>query len=317
MLSDEIRRKLRKLGEAKARPESESESESEATADCPGDGGLARLRQKMLKGAAKATAAGGGRGEASSARVATVRRIALPAQTEGPLVGEEVANEAGACLAIRLALGEVADWGDEFWQLLLEFAARDAAGLHHARPEELAFFDIETTGLSAQPLFLIGILRADEGGPHIVQYLARDYAEEAAALRAGLEALGAARTLVSFNGRSFDLPYIKDRAAYHRLRIDLPKQPHVDLLVHARRRWRGRFADNKLQTLETGALGITRTSDIPGHQIPEAYHEFVRSGCARQMHEILHHNRLDLLTLAALVGELLGDAEPKPAVPPA
>jgi uncharacterized protein YprB with RNaseH-like and TPR domain len=88
------------------------------------------------------------------------------------------------------------------------------------------------------------------------------------------------------------------------------------LLVHARRKWRGRFADNKLQTLETGALGITRTSDIPGHQIPEAYHEFVRSGCARQMHEILHHNRLDLLTLAALTGELLGEAEherPHPA----
>ena len=111
------------------------------------------------------------------------------------------------------------------------------------------------------------------------------------------------------------MPYIKDRAAYHRLRIDLPKQPHVDLLVHARAKWRGRFADNKLQTLETGALGITRAADIPGSQIPEAYHEFVRSGHARQMHEILHHNRLDLLTLAALVGELLGEARDEPSRP--
>ncbi len=38
--------------------------------------------------------------------------------------------------------------------------------------------------------------------------------------------------------------------------------------------------------------------DIPGEEIPAAYHHFVRTGDARDMLTVLHHNALDLLTLA-------------------
>ncbi|MCA9223198.1 MAG: ribonuclease H-like domain-containing protein [Planctomycetales bacterium] len=79
-----------------------------------------------------------------------------------------------------------------------------------------------------------------------------------------------------------------------------PNPLHCDLLHHARRRWRGRLPNCKLQTLEQYLCGRRRSGDIPGHAIPAAYHEYVRSGDAWQMRSILHHNALDLVTLLQL-----------------
>jgi uncharacterized protein YprB with RNaseH-like and TPR domain len=47
-----------------------------------------------------------------------------------------------------------------------------------------------------------------------------------------------------------------------------------------------------------------RVGDIPGAEIGEAYHAFVRTGDARQMVQILTHNMLDLVTLAEILMHL-------------
>ena len=45
--------------------------------------------------------------------------------------------------------------------------------------------------------------------------------------------------------------------------------------------------------------------DVAGFEIPGRYFQFVRSGDCRPLAAVLEHNRLDLLTLAALTGRLL------------
>ena len=70
---------------------------------------------------------------------------------------------------------------------------------------------------------------------------------------------------------------------------------HCDLLHHARRRWRMRLPNCKLQTLERFVCRRLRRDDIAGSQIPQEYHQFVRTGDARQLCSILQHNALDLL----------------------
>lgn len=75
---------------------------------------------------------------------------------------------------------------------------------------------------------------------------------------------------------------------------------HVDILHHARRRWRGRLPNCKLQTLERYICGRRREGDIPGANIPAAYQQFVNSGNPCQMESILFHNALDLVTLLDL-----------------
>lgn len=92
-----------------------------------------------------------------------------------------------------------------------------------------------------------------------------------------------------------------------------PEPIHCDLLHHARRRWRRRLRDCRLQTLEAALCRRMRQDDIPGHQIPHEYHAFVRTGDARAIERIAHHNLLDLLTMAAVAARLLhAAAEPEP-----
>ncbi len=58
-------------------------------------------------------------------------------------------------------------------------------------------------------------------------------------------------------------------------------------------------------SLERRLLGVRRTGDVDGFEVPARYFQFVRTGDARPLEAVLEHNRLDLLTLAALTARLL------------
>jgi len=180
-----------------------------------------------------------------------------------------------------------------------EKAAPDSAPAAFS-PGDFLFTDIETTGLGGSPLFLIGVMDWQNDGLLVRQYLARNYAEEAAVIAFFIDQCAGSKMLVSFNGKTFDYPYIRLRAAA--TGVPFPLAPrHFDLLHESRRLWRGKFADCKLQTLEYHICGRGRAGDIPGHLIPQAYHDFVRTGDAVQIADILTHNMLDLVTLAELM----------------
>jgi uncharacterized protein YprB with RNaseH-like and TPR domain len=119
-------------------------------------------------------------------------------------------------------------------------SARSETACGDASPAKLAFLDLETTGLSATPLFLAGTLLVGDGRIRSLQFLARDYSEERCLINALDEALKDHPVCITFNGKSFDLPYLRERAKYHRLKLEAsPRQ--LDLLHHARRRWRRRL----------------------------------------------------------------------------
>jgi len=173
-----------------------------------------------------------------------------------------------------------------------------------ARLEDVLFLDIETTGLSSEtPLFLIGVLCFDEG-PCLEFFLARGEAEERAALAAFCERC-AGRNLVTFNGNSFDWPYIKGRGARHGVRFDNPPVHH-DLLLLARQIWRHRVPNCRLQTLEEHLCGRNREGDVPSGDIPRQYRRFASQFAAdgsgaHLMAPIVHHNALDILTMTDLL----------------
>ena len=170
-------------------------------------------------------------------------------------------------------------------------------------PEDLVFLDLETTGLGCSPLFLIGTMVWDGSGLVTRQYFARDYSQERGVVALFLQRVAARKLLVSFNGKSFDQPYVRTRAAANRIpcRFDLA---HFDLLHAARRLWKGRLPDCRLQTLERYVCRRSRHDDLPGHLIPDAYHAYVRTGNAAQMVDVLKHNFLDLVTMADLIARM-------------
>jgi hypothetical protein len=164
----------------------------------------------------------------------------------------------------------------------------------------VCYLDIETTGLSGRPLFLIGLMYHESERLVLDQLFARDYTEEPVILRFLNTLLARFGMLVTFNGVSFDVPYIRERMAVHGIELAQTAH-HLDMLLLARGVLRGRTPNHRLQTLERYLLRRKRIGDVPGSEIPEVYHEFVRSGDAREIVGVIHHNRLDLLTMMQLV----------------
>jgi len=224
--------------------------------------------------------------------------------------GEEVAFGEGAFY--RVLAGASAVWPDAetFYREYLEALANpffpEARGcealrpLKTVRPEGVCYLDIETTGLSMAPLFLVGLMYTSEGRLVMDQLFARDYSEEETVLRFLAGAMPPFEILVTFNGITFDVPFIEQRMTIHRLSFHAPPT-HIDLLPLARSVVGGKTPNHRLQTLEAHFCKRKRIGDIAGAEIPEAYHAFVRTHDAKDMANIIHHNRLDLVTMLQLV----------------
>ena len=174
-------------------------------------------------------------------------------------------------------------------------------------PERLVYLDTETTGLAGGTgtcAFLIGIGTL-EGTQFVVrQFFLRDYPEEKAILHALAEILGGFDGLVTYNGKTFDIPLLETRYALARQKSPFGRMLHLDALHPARRLWRLRLESCKLQDLESAVLGIEREGDIPGSEIPAIYFDYLREGDARGLQPVFHHNALDIMTLAAITVEL-------------
>ena len=170
-------------------------------------------------------------------------------------------------------------------------------------PHEILFLDTETTGLSGGTgiyAFLVGVGSWEADGFKIEQYFMRDYHEERAMLAAVGERISRARTLITFNGKRFDLPLLESRFVLARFPWPLGSVIHLDLLYPARRLWKLRLGDCSLGRLEKDILGICRENDVPGHLIPALYFNYTRTGIPRGIREVLDHNRQDIVSLAAL-----------------
>ena len=167
----------------------------------------------------------------------------------------------------------------------------------------LLFVDLETTGIAGGAgsyAFLVGCGWFDCGRFHVRQFLLSSFASERALLEAVCEVAGDVDAVVTYNGKSFDLPLIETRYSLNRLTTPFADMPHVDMLHHARRLWQGDDDGHRLSSLETSLLGHEREGDVPGFEIPARYFRYVHTGDARPLGAVLEHNRLDLLSLALL-----------------
>ncbi len=211
----------------------------------------------------------------------------------------EVTATAGACASLRLEPGET----HPALQAWLARAAQELGALPvgAARRHGALYLDLETLGFAGQPLFLVGMLHAGPGGFHVHQFLARDYSEEAAVLEVCRPLVEQAECLVTYNGRTFDWPFLVGRYRYH-LQEPPPVPRHWDLLPVARALHRGRLPNCALGTVESHVLGIEREGDVPGSAIPELYHRAVAEENPQLLAPVLYHNQVDLLSLACLAG---------------
>ncbi len=222
--------------------------------------------------------------------------------------GIEINNSLGTCFVTE----QLYPWNYQhgkvtFQQTFGISTIADATKASQVKGENvsrLLFLDTETTGLSGGTgtmAFLVGLGYFNEQGFVLKQYLCRDPQEEPAML---LEIANLAENyygLVTYNGKSFDIPLLNSRYILNRLQKPFENYSHLDLLHLSRKLWRNRLQSRALQDLEQQILEIPRTSDeIPGWMIPEIYFDYLRTGNAEPIKGVLYHNGMDIVSLAAL-----------------
>lgn len=170
------------------------------------------------------------------------------------------------------------------------------------------FLDTETTGLAGGAgtvPFLIGIAWFEDESMRVQQLFLPELGREAPMLHWVRERIEQCSCLVSFNGKTFDWPLLRNRYVLNRVRApELP--PHLDLLHCARRVLRPRLRSVRLVELERKVLGMYREDDISGALIPQLYFDYLDGGDVAPIAKVIEHNANDLIALAALVAQLVG-----------
>lgn len=228
-------------------------------------------------------------------RVRAPEAVQAPRSVDRTLPGEEIAPGLFRHDAI-VPMDPAPEW------LCGAFDRRDAIAL-----DDVVCFDTETTGLAGGTgtrAFMIGAARWREGRLHLRQWLMASTSAEPALLTAFADWLEPHSVLASYNGKCYDAPLLATRYRLSRLRNPLDGLAHVDLLYPARRRWRGRWENCRLATIEHRVLGVVREDDLPGSEAPAAWLRYLRGGSAHDLRRVAAHNHQDLVSLARLLVHL-------------
>ena len=143
------------------------------------------------------------------------------------------------------------------------------------------------------------------------QFFMRHHAEEPAMLAALSQVLGRHEAVVTFNGKSFDVPLLLTRYTANRQRPAVPA---------CRSTWtcctrRGASGASGWSRARSGrwsgrCWATSAVRDVPSWMIPDLYFRYLRGASPEPMARVFEHNlhdMLSLVTLACQLGRLLDD----------
>ena len=180
---------------------------------------------------------------------------------------------------------------------ILEYAIRNK--------EDTLAFDTETSGLSngsGSFIFMLG-LGYFEGDSYIVdQLILPDLGDEPAFLRQTELIFSRFPVLISYNGKSFDIPMLQSRLNFNLFPDFTRDITHIDLLNLTRRYWKTTLGSVRLANIEQYVLELERgDEEVPGYMAPELYREFLRDGDAEHIAGVAYHNQIDVVSLSAFL----------------
>lgn len=170
-------------------------------------------------------------------------------------------------------------------------------------PERIVFWDIETTGLSRlyDSVYLMGYLYWEGRQMYIEQHLASALSDEPEILRDFIGKSEYFEKIVTFNGDTFDMPFVKERLR----RLHIPGEISAMQSVDLYREFRPYAAllglpDCKLKTVER-FLQIERQDVMSGGELISVYDEYTRTDSPDLEKILLLHNYEDILHLPELL----------------
>ena len=170
-------------------------------------------------------------------------------------------------------------------------------------PEDVLFFDIETTGLSARSagLYLIGMLTYTDKNWTLLQFFCEDVADEPAVLQSFFDLLRTKKTLISYNGDGFDIPFLRHMVEQYGLPYSFDTVESFDLFKKFRPLKRLlNLPDLKLKSCER-FLGIDREDRFTSGELIEVYFEWQKTKAPALLDTLLLHNAEDIANLPNLL----------------
>lgn len=201
------------------------------------------------------------------------------------------------------------------------------------KPDQVLFFDIETTGLRAatSQLYLIGLaVREPEAIRHeapepdtvpalqnaascsthiwqITQYLASSADEEIVLLSLFRQIIRRCNTVVQFNGNRFDIPYLEEKYAYYSLPSPFSDISKLDIFREIRPFRTLLGLDHLSQKSLEKFLKVPRTDPYSGGDLIDVYRFYKGGGCeifgldkCGALKALLLHNYEDVRGMLAL-----------------
>ena len=200
---------------------------------------------------------------------------------------------------------------------LIRLTQRDAGEQCVFTESDIRILDIETLGLRGSGViaFLVGIGRPRGRQLDVDQLLLTDLDDEAGLLDA-VGALAGGRVLVTYNGRTFDIPVLASRCIVNRRSGDaVSPAVHCDLLAPVRRLFRDRLGACTLRQAELGLLGLDRGEDVPGAEAPARFRAWLRGAPPAVLEGVIRHNEIDVCATAVLAARLVAHVDGDLVVP--
>jgi hypothetical protein len=186
--------------------------------------------------------------------------------------------------------------------------------------EDLLFIDIETLGVYDSQIIVVGIGYYEEKRYRIKEYFARTLEEEISIcehLRNDI--LPHFNCFISYNGKSFDIPFLANRYLYYFDENpmisgnDVPykdtntKFGHIDLYHNCRRVFKGEFQNYQLTTIEEMLLNWERKNDLPSHLVGMCYRKYQKdpNKYIGLIKEVIEHNYYDIYSMPFILEKLL------------
>ncbi|MFX1411565.1 MAG: ribonuclease H-like domain-containing protein, partial [Promethearchaeota archaeon] len=186
--------------------------------------------------------------------------------------------------------------------------------------DDFLFLDIETLGLYDSPMIIVGLGYYSHNKFEIHIFFARDLEEEIAICEhLKNEILPNFKCFVTYNGKTFDIPYIANRFLYYfdeNPMISNEDEPyetnntkfhHIDLYHNCRRRLKGKFNNYTLTNMEKKLLNWERKNELPSSLVGICYKKYQKNPnrYLSLIKEIIEHNYYDVYSMPLILKELL------------
>ena len=169
--------------------------------------------------------------------------------------------------------------------------------------ESAVFFDIETTGFSPvhSQIYLIGCAYRKDTQICAEQFFAESKEEEPLILSSFLELLSRFKTLISFNGIGFDIPFLKAKCEIYNQPDRFSDMNCIDIFKSVSMvKFLLKLENYKQKTIEA-FLELKREDQYSGGELINVYDHYTKEPNKEDLHLLLLHNYEDIMGMPALL----------------